>query len=249
MHQPFTIAGRLSVTFRGVALAGVFLLCGCGGTPQIAMAPSVQQAPGNELPRPAGVSPAGEYTYQLGPLDKISIEVDGMPDLLREVVVDGEGKVSYPLAGSVSARGLTTTQLAAVLEGRMRENHVRDPRVSVNFVEPVSQILTVDGQVNKPGLYPVYRDMTLLQAVALAEGDGPFAKTNAVLIFRDVEGQQYVGLYDLRGIRYGNYADPRVYPGDRIVVSEDESRRFLQTIGPFVSLVTTPLIYLINRGF
>lgn len=235
---------------RKICLAAMLMLMsGCGGTPEIAMAPSVAQAPGNELPPPTRLDEADTYLYHLGALDKISIEVDGMPDLLREVVVDGQGMISYPLAGSVMAGGLTTTQLARELESRMRENHVRDPRVSVNFVEPVSQVLTVDGQVNKPGLYPVYQNMTLMQAMALAGGDAQFAKTSAVLIFREVDGQQYVGLYDLRGIRYGNYADPKVYPNDKIVVSESESRRLLQTIGPFVSLVTTPLVYLINRGF
>lgn len=234
---------------RTICLAAMLLfLSGCGGTPEIGTAPTVAQA-GNELPPPTRLDEAGAYLYHLGALDKISVEVDGMPDLLREVVVDGQGMISYPLAGSVMAGGLTTTQLARELESRMRENHVREPRVSVNFVEPVSQVLTIDGQVNKPGLYPVYQNMTLMQAMALAGGDGQFAKTSAVLIFREVDGQQYVGLYDLRGIRYGNYADPKVYPNDKIVVSESESRRFLQTVGPFVSLVTTPLIYLINRGF
>lgn len=222
------------------------LLAGCGGTPPIAMAPAIEQAPSNELPAPAGAGADGAFVYALGPLDKISIEVDGMPDLLREVVVDGQGMISYPLAGSVSARGLTTTQLARTLEERMRENHVRDPRVSVNFVEPVSQIVTVDGEVNKPGLYPVYNQMTLMQAVALAGSDTEFARSTSVLIFREVQGQQYVGLYDLKAIRYGNYADPKIYPNDRIVVSESQARRFLQTIQPFVSLVTTPLIYLVR---
>lgn len=212
------------------------------------MAPSIQQAQGNELPIPAGVRADGVYVHRLGLLDKISIEVDGSPDLLREVVVDGEGMVSYPMAGSVAASGLTTTQLARALEDQMRRNYVRDPRVSVNLIEAVSNVITVGGQVKMPGLYPIYRDMTLSQAVTLAQGESDFARTSAVLIFREVGGQQYVGLYDLNAVRLGNYSDPRVYPDDRIVVSEDEARRLLQTVGPFVSLVTTPLIYLINQN-
>jgi polysaccharide export outer membrane protein len=233
---------------RKTFMAGALLfVSGCGGTPPVAMAPTVEQAAQNELPAPAGLGPRGEYIYAIGPLDTISIEVDGMPDLLREVVVDGQGMIAYPMAGSVSASGLTTTQLARLLEERMRENHVRNPRVSVNFVTPVSNVITVDGEVNKPGLFPVYRDMTLMQAVALAEGNTDFARTSVVLIFREAQGQQYVGLYDLKAIRYGNYADPKVYPNDKIVVSESEARRLLQTVQPLVTLVTTPLIYLLRR--
>ena len=187
------------------------------------------------------------YVHRLGALDTISIEIDGLPDLLREVVVDGEGMISYPMAGSVRAAGLTTTELARALEEKLRGNHVRDPRVSVNMVQAVSNIVTVDGQVNKPGLYPVYRNMTLSQAVAMASGETDLARTSVVLIFREVKGQQYVGLYDLKAIRFGNYADPQVYPEDRVVVSEDEARRFLQTVQPLITLLTTPLIYLVRR--
>src|SRR5687767_8103620 len=96
---------------RKICLAAMLLPLGaCGGTPRVGMAPTVEQAPQNELPAPGGLAADGQFVYGLGPLDKISIEVDGLPDLLREVVVDGQGMVSYPLAGSVKAAGLTTTQ-------------------------------------------------------------------------------------------------------------------------------------------
>lgn len=213
------------------------------------MAPAIEQAPANVLPAPSGIGADGQYVYELGPLDTISIEVEGLPESLREeVVVDGQGMIAYPLAGSVQAAGLTTTQLARSLEESMRASSVRDPHVIVNLVTPVSNVVTVSGQVNEPGLFPVYRDLTLSQAVALAGGENEFARTSMVLVFREVEGQQYVGLYDLKAIRYGNYGDPPLYPNDRVVVSESEARRLLQSIGPFVSLVTTPLIYLINRN-
>lgn len=232
---------------RMIGMAAALLLVGgCGGTPPIATSPAIELAPQNELPPPAELATQGGYIYRLGPLDKITIEVDGLPELLREVVVDGEGMISYPMAGSVKAGGLTTTQLARTLEDRMRRGYVRDPRVNVNVVEAVSNVITVDGQVNRPGIYPVYQDMTLIKAIALASGETDYARTSIVMVFREVAGQQYVGLYDLRAIRFGNYADPRLYPNDKVVVSESQSRRFLEAVGPFVSLVTTPLIYLIR---
>jgi polysaccharide export outer membrane protein len=234
---------------RNAFLIGAALcVSGCGGTPQIAMAPTIKQAAQNELPAPDGLTPNGQYLYSLGPLDTISIEVDGLPDLRRDkVVIDGQGMIAYPLAGSVPAAGLTTTQLGRELEGRLRDAHVRDPQVSVNIVDQQSNVLTVSGEVNKPGIYPVYRDMTLLQAVAMASGSSQYARTSVVLVFRNVGGQQYVGLYNLSAISYGNYADPKLYPNDKVVVGEDNARRLLQMVGPFVGLLTTPLIYLINR--
>ena len=228
--------------------AALLLLGGCGGTPPVAMAPSIERASQDALPAPADIGPDGSYLYRLGSLDKITIEVDGMPDLLREVVVDGEGMISYPMAGSIKAAGLTTTELARAMEEQMRRNYVRDPRVNVNLLEAVSNVITVDGQVNRPGIYPVYQDMSLIKAVALAAGENQNARTSVVMVFREVDGQEYVGVYDLKAIRYGNYADPQLYPNDRVVVSESEARQILQMVGPFVSLLTTPLIYLINRN-
>ncbi len=198
------------------------------------------------MPPPAGAGPDGRFVYKIGALDTISIEVDGLPDLRREIVVDGQGMVAYPMAGAVSAEGLTTVELAGVLEDRLRTAHVRDPRVSVNLVTPTSNVLTVDGQVKKPGLFPVYRDMTLTQAVALAGGENDFARLSIVLVFREVGDQQYVGLYDLKAIRYGNYADPRVYPEDKIVISESETRRLLQALQGVTSLLTTPAVILLR---
>ena len=216
--------------------------------PPVALAPQIERAPEDQLPAPDGMASDGAYVYTLGALDTISIEVEGMPDLRREVVIDGQGMISYPMAGSLSAKGLTTTQLANAIEASMRQNYVRDPRVSVNVVTATSNALTVEGEVNSPGLFPVYREMTLGQAVAMAEGDTDFARKSAVLIFRESGGQQYVGLYDLQAIRYGNYADPNVYPNDRIVVSESQAQRFLQRVQPFISLATAPLLFLVRQN-
>lgn len=237
-----------------IATALLFALAGCGGMPPIANAPAIERAPMNELPLPQGVGPDGHYVYALGPLDSVSIEMDGMPETARQVAIDAQGMISYPLAGSVHAAGLTPTQLASALEERMRENYVRSPRVNVNFVAPLNTVMTplgkaitVDGEVAEPGLYPVYRNMSLVEVVALAGGVTEFARSSTVLVFRDIDDKQYVGVYDLRAIRYGNYMDPQVYPGDRITVSESEARRLIQTLQPFMTLLTTPLIYLVRR--
>ncbi|MDG5747270.1 polysaccharide biosynthesis/export family protein [Qipengyuania sp. XHP0207] len=233
---------------RSILALSVIALTGCGGMPPIAQAPQIERAPEDQLPAPDGVAEDGSFVYTLGALDTISVEVEGMPELRRELVIDGQGMVSYPMADSVSAAGMTTTELARALENNMRRNYVRDPRVSVNLVTATSNLLTVEGEVNKPGLFPVYRKMTLGQAIAMAEGDTDFARRSAVLIFRESGGQQYVGVYDLQAIRYGNYADPAVYPNDKIVVSESQVQRFLQTAQPFVSLATAPLLFLIRRN-
>ena len=221
------------------------ILAGCG-TPEMGQSPDIAMVSQGAMPAPDEVMPGGQYHYALGPFDKIAIEVGGMPDQSREAMIDGQGMVSHPLAGSVEAAGLTTTELARVMERQLRNAFVRNPTVSVNLVEQQSKVLTIDGQVKAPGVYPVMRDMTLSQAVATAGGENEFATISAVMVFRESAGQQYVGLYDMSAIRLGNYGDPRVYPDDRIVVGTSQARRILDSFQGVTQLITTPLLVLLR---
>ena len=235
--------------FRFVPTAAIcFALIGCMGTPPVGESSAIQVVQEITLPMPGGIgaSGSGNAIAVLGPFDKVSIEPFGLPDLQREVVLDGEGMISYPLAGRIHAGGLTTSQLAGVIEAAMRERSVRDPQVSVNVAEYKSKSIAVDGQVNRPGVYPVQREMTLIEAVATAGGTSELARTSDVLVFRNVDGQEYVGLYNLAGIRRGNYQDPVILPDDRIVVSSSRARALMESLQGVTSLITTPLILLIR---
>jgi len=185
--------------------------------------------------------------YLIGPFDKLKIDVFGIEDLSKEVQIDASGRLSFPLIGVVEASGLTPGELADEIENRLKGRYVRKPEVTVNLEETVSQVITVDGQVDKPGLYPVIGRMTLMRAVATAGGTGEFAKLNDVVIFRTVNGQQLAGLYNLKAIRRGNYGDPEVFANDVIVVGDSQAKRLFQTIIQASPLLTTPLIILFNK--
>jgi polysaccharide export outer membrane protein len=158
------------------------------------------------------------------------------------VQIDASGRLSFPLIGVVEAAGLTPGELAAAIETRLTGRFVRQPQVTVNLVETVSQVITVDGEVGEPGLYPVIGEMTLIRAVATAGGTTQLAGLENVVVFRTVEGQRYAGLYNLKAIRQGNYEDPQMYAGDVIVVSESTARRLFRDLLTAAPLLTTPII-------
>lgn len=224
----------------------LFMLSACGGAPEIAQSPDVQRAPGNVLPAPQTVDESGHFAYLLGPFDIVSVEVFGQRDLRRDVSLDGQGMMSFPLAGAIMAAGLTPQELQVVLTERLRQNHMRNPQVSVNIKDMQSHVISVGGQVRRPGLYPVMHEMTLMRAVARAGGVDENANTGNVIVFREVDGQKYIGLYNLSAINMGNYADPRIYPDDKIVVSASQSRRFMRSLVGLTGLITTPLILLVR---
>ena len=215
-------------------------LSACAGAGAIGNSPGVTVLSTEGLPEPTRMDQlAANRPYLIGPFDKLTIE-----DLTKEVQIDASGRLSFPLIGVVEAAGLTPNELSTQIESRLRGRYVRDPEVTVNLDETISQVITVDGEVDKPGLYPVVGRITLLRAVATAGGTSEFAKLSDVIIFRTVNGKQLAGLYNLKAIRRGNYGDPEVFANDVIVVGDSQARRIFKDILQASPLLTTPLIIL-----
>jgi polysaccharide export outer membrane protein len=100
--------------------------------------------------------------------------------------------------------------------------------------------------VKQPGLFPIVGRMTLMRAIARAQGVTEFARENHVVVFRRVNDQNMAALYDLRAIRQGLYADPEIYANDIVLVGESHARRvfhdFLQASG----FLAAPLVTLLR---
>lgn len=229
---------------------------GCGGKSTLgdlsnasADGQKVTVVEGTSLPMPQRVDLFEQNRpYLIGPFDKLVIDVFGIEELSkREVQTDAGGRISFPLAGIIEAAGKTPAEVENEIESRLRTRYVRNPQVTVNLKETVSQVITVDGQVKEPGLYPVVGRMTLMRAVATAKGTSEFAKLDDVVIFRTVGGQKMAALYNLKAIRRGNYDDPEVFANDVVVVGDSQSRRLFKdavTLGPSI---LSPIIILLQR--
>lgn len=238
----------LIVTLRIIPLLAVAILCASCATRPFTPGPHLALVEADALPPPQDVDPAtGARVYRIGPFDEIAVSVFGIPELGQTVQVDAAGRISLPLVGAVPAAGMTPDELSSEIETRLRTNHVRDPRVSVNLEETVSQVVTVDGQVTEPGLYPVVGRMTLMRAIASAKGTAEFARLEDVVIFRTVGDRQMAALYNLQAIRRGLYEDPDIFANDVVVVGDSASRRLFRDILQASPLLTTPIIALIQR--
>lgn len=225
-------------------------LCACSGTRAIGGDPAIKVVQSNALPTPERADVvSADRPYLIGPFDKLIIDVFGIEELSKkEVQTDASGRISFPLAGTVEAAGRTPAEVEQVLEARLREAYVRDPQVTVNLKETVSQVVTVDGEVEEPGLYPVVGRMTLMRAIATAKGTAEFAKLNDVVVFRTVGGQQFAALYDLKAIRRGSYADPEIYANDIVVVGNSSARRLFKDLLQVVPLLSGPLVVALQNN-
>lgn len=189
---------------------------------------------------------AADRPSLIGPLDTIQIDVFNVPDLSREMQVDASGRISMPLAGTIDARGKTAGELADAIENSLRGRFVRNPEVTVNIKSSVSQVVTIDGQVVEPGLYPVTNQMTLMRALASAKGMSEFARQDDVVILRTVHGRKMAGLYNVTAIRRGAYDDPAIYANDVVVVGDSPQRRLFRDFISLSPLLAAPLVAILQ---
>jgi polysaccharide export outer membrane protein len=236
---------RLAAIF---VIASACVVSACGGAPPLESTDSLTVVESIEgLPAPLRTDLVAEDRISLvGPLDTITVNVFGVPELSSQMQVDAGGRIAMPLIGTLDANGKTAAELSQDIEDALAGRYVRDPDVTININESVSQVVTVDGEVSAPGLYPVTNQMTLLRAVASAEGLTEFAKLDDVVILRTVSGQRLAGVYNLTAIRRGAYADPQIYPDDVIVVGNSPQRRAFRDIIGLAPLLASPLVALVN---
>lgn len=175
--------------------------------------------------------------FTIGALDLLEVRIAGLPEYDTEAQVDYSGRVQLPLVGEVEAAGLTPATLSSKLSEAYDRTYLKRPLVSVSVKEIRSRFVSIEGEVKKPGLFPMPGNLTLSRALSLAEGPGEFAKLSRVAVFRTVDGKQMAAIFDLQDIRLGKYEDPKIYPNDVVVVGSSPVRRAFRDIvqiAPFI---------------
>lgn len=229
--------------------AATLVLSACARTPPIQSTSELTVIENSaQMPVPDRGDLVAEGRLALvGPLDTIVVSVFGVPEMSREMQVDAGGRIAMPLIGAIDAGGKSAAELARDIEQQLSGRYLRNPNVTVNIVSSVSQVVTIDGQVVEPGLYPVTNQMTLLRAVASARGLTEFAKQDDVVILRTVEGRRIAGLYNISAIRRGAYADPSIYANDIVVVGDSPQRRLFRDLVGVAPLLAAPIIAILQR--
>jgi polysaccharide export outer membrane protein len=233
--------------FAVSSFALVLAVTACGAPDRIRSSSDLTVVETDVLPAPGRTDlTAADRPSLIGPLDTIEVDVFGIPELEREIQVDASGRIAMPLAGTIDARGKTASEWGEAIATALQASHVRNPKVTVNIKSSVSQVVTIDGQVVEPGLYPVTNQMTLMRVVASAKGLSEFAKQDDIVILRTVGARRMAGLYNIDAIRRGAYNDPPVYANDVIIVGDSPQRRLFRDIVSVSPLIAAPLIAILN---
>lgn len=169
---------------------------------------------------PPRLAAATENTT-LGPGDIFRMEIVGEPDIPTEFQVAADGTVTFPYVHVMKVSGLEPQEVSQkVREALIEKKILTDPSVIVSVTEYRSKIVTVLGQVQKPGSFPLSPGMTLLQALSMAGGFTAIAQKSRVNLARVKEGRAKTVVVNVEAIYEGSEEDIFLQSGDRIYVHE-----------------------------
>jgi len=157
--------------------------------------------------------------YRIGSGDALEILTWKEPDFTREVLVRMDGKITFPLLNDIQAAGLSPMQIKKNIESGLK-NFVDGPSVTVTVKNPASQKFYILGEVMRTGEYPLLKELTILQAFAIAGGFTEWASKKEIVLFRKENGREKIITINYKEIVKGKGLDQNVIikTNDTIVV-------------------------------
>lgn len=162
--------------------------------------------------------------------DLLQLEVFQAPEMSTKERVMASGEIFLPLIGAIKVAGLTQEEAEQLITRKLSENYLQNPQVNIFVEESASQKITVVGDLNQPGVFPLKGSMTLMEAIAQARGVKNTAKDEAV-IFRKTEREGIRGyIIDLDAVQDGTTPDPLLVGGDTIHVAQSGTLVFFDRL-------------------
>ena len=167
---------------------------------------------------PCLAGPSG--TYIIGAGDILEIVTWKEPDFSREeVLVRTDGFISFPLLNDVKAAGLTPNELKISLQKGLAD-YVTKPEVTVTIVTSNSKKFYILGEVLNTAEYPLNKNLTVLQAFALAGGFTEWASKKEIILMRKENGEDKIYRVNYKAIVKGKDIGQNIIlrPDDTIIV-------------------------------
>lgn len=159
-------------------------------------------------------------TYLIGSGDILEITTWKEPDFSRpEVLVRLDGMITFPLINDIQAKGQTPMQVKNQLENKLK-NYVSSPVVTVTVINSASKRFYILGEVMQTGEYPLVKNLTVLQAFALAGGFSEWASKKEIILLRNEGGKEKIYRINYRDIIKGRdfSQNIKLQPDDTIIV-------------------------------
>ncbi|TCK19390.1 polysaccharide export outer membrane protein [Thiogranum longum] len=161
----------------------------------------------------------GATSYQIQPGDVLRISVWREENLISDVIVRPDGKITFPLAGEVDAAGGSVESLRNEIMARLQK-FIPDPVVTVSVTQLLGNKVYIIGKVNRPGEFPMVRNVDVMQALSMAGGTSTYAALNKIKILRRKNGSLMAIPFEYGEVEKGKNLDQNIilHAGDVVVV-------------------------------
>lgn len=148
-------------------------------------------------------------TYKIGSGDILEILVWKEPDFTRDVSVRTDGRLTFPLLDDIQAAGYTPMEVKKEIETGLKE-FIEDPVVTVVVKNPGSRKFYILGEVANTGEYQLAKELTILQAFALAGGFTEWASKKEIILLRREDGKERIIRVNYKNIIKGKELNQNV---------------------------------------
>jgi len=157
--------------------------------------------------------------YRIQPGDVLAVSVWKEEDLIQEVIVRPDGQITFPLVGEAKAAGNSIEDLRLLISERLKK-YIPDPVVTVSVRQLSGNTIYVLGKVNRPGVFPIVRDVDVMQALSLAGGTSTYAALNDIKILRRENGKLRALSFKYAEVEKGKRLEQNIVlqAGDVVVV-------------------------------
>lgn len=164
-----------------------------------------------------------EVTLGVGDVVDINVWGESNEGLNTEATIRPDGTITMPLVGDLHATGKTPSSLKAMIKAKLAEFvKMEGTEVTVALKSWRSYRFTVQGEVQKTGVFSTDQYVTVADALALAGGPTRFAKRGSIVLLRNdpaTKETRRIPL-DYDSLASGKHLEMNIYvlPGDTIFV-------------------------------
>ncbi len=162
----------------------------------------------------------GPFAYVIGPQNVLQIKIFGDASASQIYRVDELGTIKHALIGSVKVGGLSVAETEKLIETKLADGYIIDPRVTIFVLE--HSRFSVIGEVKKPGTFEILGKVSIIEAISMAGGFTGVANQRDVKIIRKQNGRESTVNVDATRVTEKGDISANVYieADDVIVISK-----------------------------
>ncbi|NBL64826.1 polysaccharide export protein [Flavobacterium sp. NST-5] len=162
---------------------------------------------------------------------------------MNSYLVDAAGEISFPMVGKMKLAGLSREQAVTTIKEALKK-YIKDPEINLRIL---NYKITVQGEVNRPGVFPINSErITLPEALSMAGDLTGYGKRNNILVIRDNGGKKEMARVDITQADFLNSPYYYLAQNDVIYVEPNKTRINASAVGPNTSIIISSLSLLLT---